>query len=41
LPYTLLISPKGEVLYRKEGAIDPLEVKRLIVKTLKEDRFKD
>lgn len=41
LPYTLLISSSGEVLYRHEGAVDPLELKRLIVKTLKEDRFKD
>ena len=40
LPYTALISPTGEILYKTEGAIDPLEVKRLIVKTLKEDRFK-
>ncbi len=39
LPYTLLISPAGEVLYRQQGPIDDLEVKRLIVKTLKEDRF--
>jgi thiol-disulfide isomerase/thioredoxin len=41
LPYTALISPTGEILYSHEGAIDPLEVKRLIVKSLKEDRFKD
>lgn len=38
LPLTLLIAPGGEVLYRHEGAIDPLEVKRAIVKALKEDR---
>jgi peroxiredoxin len=31
LPYTLLIEPGGRVLYRKVGAIDPLEVKRVIV----------
>jgi peroxiredoxin len=40
LPLTLLVAPGGEVLYREEGAIDPLEVKRAIVKALKEDRFK-
>ncbi|MBI3417473.1 MAG: redoxin domain-containing protein [Verrucomicrobia bacterium] len=40
LPYTALISPTGEILYKTEGAIDPLELKRLIVKSLKEDRFK-
>jgi peroxiredoxin len=31
LPYTLLIAPGGKVIYRKSGAIDPLEVKRAIV----------
>ena len=31
LPYTLLIAPGGKVLYRKVGAVDPLEVKRAIV----------
>jgi peroxiredoxin len=40
LPLTVLIAPGGEILYRKEGAIDPIEVKRAIVKSLKEDRFK-
>lgn len=32
LPYTLLIDEDGKVLYRKAGAIDPLVVKREIVK---------
>ena len=40
VPLTLLIAPGGEVLYRKEGAIEPLELKRAIVKSLKEDRFR-
>jgi peroxiredoxin len=31
LPYTLLIAPGGKVLYRKTGAIDPLELKRAVV----------
>ncbi|MCC6144240.1 MAG: redoxin, partial [Candidatus Hydrogenedentes bacterium] len=31
LPYTLIVKPGGEVLYRHMGAIDPLEVKRAIV----------
>ena len=31
LPYTLLIKPGGEILYRHVGAIDPLEVKKRIV----------
>jgi thiol-disulfide isomerase/thioredoxin len=34
LPYTLLIAPGGEVVYRKAGAINPLEVKRAIVDKL-------
>ena len=40
LPYTVLLGPTGEVLYRRQEAIDTLEVKRAIVKALKEDRFK-
>jgi hypothetical protein len=35
-----LIAPGGQVLYRQEGAIDALELKRAIVKSLKEDRFR-
>jgi peroxiredoxin len=31
VPYTLLVAPGGKVVYRKTGAIDPLEVKRAIV----------
>ena len=31
VPYTLLIAPGGKVIYRKVGAIDPLEVRRAIV----------
>jgi peroxiredoxin len=31
VPYTLLIAPGGKVIYRKTGAIDPLEVKRAVV----------
>jgi thiol-disulfide isomerase/thioredoxin len=40
LPYTVLIAPSGEYLYKVQGPIDPLELKRAIVKALKEDRFK-
>jgi thiol-disulfide isomerase/thioredoxin len=40
LPYTMLIAPDGKVLYKVQGPIDPLEVKRSIVRSLKEDRFK-
>lgn len=38
LPYTVLISPKGEYLYRVEGIMDALAVKREIVKALGDDR---
>jgi peroxiredoxin len=31
VPYTLLIAPGGKVVYRKSGAIDPMELKRAIV----------
>jgi peroxiredoxin len=31
LPYTLLVESGGKVVYRKEGAIDPLELRRAIV----------
>ena len=34
LPYTILIKPGGQVIYRHEGKIDPLVVKREIVKVL-------
>ena len=40
VPLTMLIAPGGEVVYREEGAVDPLELKRAIVKSLKEDRFR-
>ncbi|MBA2645166.1 MAG: redoxin domain-containing protein [Pyrinomonadaceae bacterium] len=38
IPYTMLISPTGEVLYKEQGPVDPLELKRAIVRSLKEDR---
>ena len=31
LPYTLLVEPGGKVVYAKQGAIDPAEVKKAIV----------
>jgi thiol-disulfide isomerase/thioredoxin len=34
LPFTVLLSPKGEVLYRHEGAIEPLQLKREILKAI-------
>jgi thiol-disulfide isomerase/thioredoxin len=40
LPYTLLIAPGGAVVAKQQGEIDALEIKRAIVRSLKEDRFK-
>ncbi len=34
VPYTLILAPGGEVVYRKSGGIDPLEVRRAIVAKL-------
>ncbi|MGD0464523.1 MAG: redoxin domain-containing protein [Tepidisphaeraceae bacterium] len=31
VPYTLLIAPGGQIIYRHDGPIEPLEVKRAIV----------
>ena len=31
LPYTVLIEPDGEIVYKQMGTIDPLELKRIIV----------
>ncbi len=31
VPYTLLVAPGGKIIYRKTGAIEPLELKRAIV----------
>ena len=38
IPFTLIIRPGGEVVFRHTGIIDPLEVKRIIVKNLARDR---
>jgi thiol-disulfide isomerase/thioredoxin len=34
IPYTLLIKPGGEIIYRHLGTIEPLEVKKAIVASL-------
>jgi len=31
LPYTLLVKPGGEIIYKRLGMIDPLEIKKVIV----------
>ena len=39
-PMTLLRAPGGKVLYRKEGDVDMLAIKRAIVANLRDDRLK-
>jgi peroxiredoxin len=39
VPYTMLIRPDGEVVYRRQGEIDPLAVRRLIVANLADDDY--
>ncbi len=34
VPYTILIAPGGKVLYRKHDAVDPIELRKTIVKHL-------
>ncbi|MGD0744169.1 MAG: redoxin domain-containing protein [Verrucomicrobiota bacterium] len=36
VPYTVLISPDGNILYRETGSIDPLALKRAIQKAMNE-----
>ncbi|HEY3371388.1 MAG TPA: redoxin domain-containing protein [Prolixibacteraceae bacterium] len=31
LPYTLLVEPGGKIVYRQQGSIDPLKLKKMIV----------
>ena len=40
LPFTMLLGPKGEVLFQKNGAIDALELKRAIVNALGREMVK-
>jgi len=39
VPYSMLIRPGGQVVYKRQGAIDPLEVRRLIIANLKDDDY--
>jgi hypothetical protein len=38
VPFTVLIAPDGKVVYRESGSIDPLALKRAIVKALNEKK---
>ncbi len=37
LPYTVVIAPGGEYVYKVQGSIDPLELRRIILKSLKDE----
>jgi peroxiredoxin len=39
LPYAVLIKPDGQVIYRHQGDIDPLEIRRLILANLPDDNY--
>ena len=36
MPLTVLLDPEGKVIYRESGSIDPLAVRRAILKALNE-----
>ena len=39
VPYTALFRPGGEVIYKRQGTINPLEMKRLIISHLADDDY--
>jgi len=39
VPYTMLIRPDGQVVYKHQGEVDPLEVRRLIIANLVDDDY--
>jgi peroxiredoxin len=39
VPFTMLIRPNGEVVYKRQSTINPLEVKRLIIANLPDDDY--
>ena len=39
VPYTMLIRPDGEVVYKHQGEINPLELRRLIIANLADDDY--
>lgn len=39
VPYTVLIGMNGEILYKNQGGMDALEVRRAILKNLPDDRY--
>jgi len=39
VPYTMLIRPDGTVVYKHQGVVDPLQLKRLIIANLPDDNY--
>ena len=39
VPYTMLIRPNGEVVFKHQGEINPLELRRLIIANLADDDY--
>jgi len=39
VPYTLLLLPGGEVAFKRQGTVDPLELKRQIIANLADDDY--
>ena len=39
LPYTVLLKPDGTVVYKHQGEINPLELRRLIIASLPDDNY--
>jgi thiol-disulfide isomerase/thioredoxin len=39
VPYSMLIRPNGDVVYKLQGAIDPLEMRRMIIANLPDDDY--
>lgn len=39
VPYTVLIGMNGEILYKTQGSMNALEVRRVILKNLPDDRY--
>jgi len=39
VPYSMLIRPNGEVVYKLQGTIDPLEMRRMIIANIPDDNY--
>ena len=39
MPYTVLIDTRGNVLFKTQGGMDPLAVKRVLLKNLPDDKY--